>query len=356
MTAAPSLVLRAGAGALRHIREAGLQPSDIHLIPGAAGGPKALGLQGLDLALFGDWLPRVPQPRTLVGASIGSWRFASACLADPEAGLRRLGELYTIQRFPKGISTAEVSRRCRQMLDDLLEDEDSGVIANPDYRLCILANRSRGALAAHRRSILALGLLGVIGANAMSRRGLGLFLERYLFADVRQPQPWDDQDGFATHRIPLDESNLRQALLASGSIPMVMDGVERVPGAPAGVYRDGGLIDYHLDLPWRAPGVILYPHFLDRVIPGWFDKPLTWRQGHPGWLDKVLLVAPSRDYLARLPHGKLPDRKDFIRYQDDDAGRERYWRKAMHESRRLGDEFLALVESGHLADVVKPLF
>jgi len=355
VTAAPSLVLRAGEGALRHIRESGLKPSDVHLIPGAAGGPKALGLQGLDLALFGEWLPRMPQRRVLVGASIGSWRFASACLADPAAGLKRLGELYTSQRFPKGISTTEVSRRCRNMLDDLLGDEDSQVIGNPHYRLCILANRSRGLVAARRHSALALGLFGVIAANAISRRGLGLFLERYLFADARESQPWDDRDGFATHRVPLDEANLRQALLASGSIPMVMDGVERVSRAPAGVYRDGGLIDYHLDLPWRAPGVILYPHFLDRVIPGWFDKPLAWRQGHRRWLDNVLLVAPSPDYLARLPHGKLPDRKDFVRYQGDDAGRERYWRKAMQESHRLGEEFLALVESGRLADVVEPL-
>ena len=31
------------------------------VIPGAAGGPKALGLTGLDIALFGEWLPSVPR-------------------------------------------------------------------------------------------------------------------------------------------------------------------------------------------------------------------------------------------------------------------------------------------------------
>jgi len=46
----------------------------------------------------------------------------------------------------------------------------------------------------------------------------------------------------------------------------------------------------------------------------------------------------------------LPDRKDFNRFLGDDAGRERYWRKAMSESQRLGDEFLELVESGQLKE------
>ena len=44
---APALTLRAGHRAIEHIRNNGLQPADVHMIPGAAGGPKALGIQGL---------------------------------------------------------------------------------------------------------------------------------------------------------------------------------------------------------------------------------------------------------------------------------------------------------------------
>ena len=69
----------------------------------------------------------------------------------------------------------------------------------------------------------------------------------------------------------------------------------------------------------------------------------------------MLLVAPSREYLASLPHGKLPDRSDFKRYLGDDEGRERYWRKAMAESQRLGDEFLELADSGRLGERLQPL-
>ncbi|MGC1330947.1 MAG: patatin-like phospholipase family protein, partial [Pseudomonas sp.] len=144
-------------------------------------------------------------------------------------------------------------------------------------------------------------------------------------------------------------------LLASGSIPMVMEGVRDIPGAGAGTFRDGGLLDYHLDLPYSGGDLVLYPHFTDKVIPGWFDKALPWRRGDAQRLRNVVLLAPSPQYLARLPHGKLPDRSDFKRFMGQDKARQDYWRTAMSESRRMGDEFLDLVATGRLNDVLQPL-
>lgn len=152
----PALEIRAGSLALAHIRERGLNPEDVAILPGAAGGPKALGIQGLDLALFGDWLPRAPRIRTLIGASIGSWRFASACLPDPVAGFRRLGELYTSLRFGRKTSIAEVTRSCREMLEALLQDQDDAILDNAHYRLTVMVVRSQGLLAGERRLQVAL--------------------------------------------------------------------------------------------------------------------------------------------------------------------------------------------------------
>ena len=346
----PALTIKAGSRALARIRERGLQPADVGILPGAAGGPKALGIQGLDLVLFGDWLPRAPRERSLIGASIGSWRFASACLPDAVAGIRRLGELYSAQRFAKGVSMAEVSRSCRQMLDDLLAGQDAQVLNNPHYRLNIVVVKSHGLLQHDHRGVLGLGLSSVIGSNLLGRSRLARHFERLILHDARLAPPLAELNDFPSCYLALDSSNLRHALLASGSIPMIMQGVRDIPGAGPGTYRDGGLLDYHLDLPYSGNDIVLYPHFTDRVIPGWFDKGMPWRRGDAGRLQDVLLLAPSRDYLARLPHGNLPDRKDFKRYLDDDAGRERYWRKAMDESQRLGDEFLELADSGRLAE------
>lgn len=42
-TREPALTIRAGRRAMQRIKEKPLSPEDVHVIPGAAGGPKALG-------------------------------------------------------------------------------------------------------------------------------------------------------------------------------------------------------------------------------------------------------------------------------------------------------------------------
>ncbi|WDG77146.1 patatin-like phospholipase family protein [Pseudomonas chlororaphis] len=346
----PALTLKAGPRALARIRANGLSAAEVGTLPGAAGGPKALGIQGLDLALFGEWLPAAPRERSLIGASVGSWRFASACLPDAVEGIRRLGQLYNAQSFAKGVTMAQISQSSQRMLHELLDGRDASILDNPHYRLNIMVVKSHGLLADDHRGRLGLGLSSVIADNLRGRARLSRHFERLVLHDPRLAPPLQTLDDFPSRFVPLDTGNLRQALLASGSIPMVMQGVRDLPGAGAGTFRDGGLLDYHLDLPYSGEDIVLYPHFTDRVIPGWFDKTLPWRRGNPGRLQDVLLLAPSKEYLARLPYGKLPDRNDFKRFMGDDASRQKYWRSAMDESRRLGDEFLELAASGGLGE------
>jgi hypothetical protein len=71
----------------------------------------------------------------------------------------------------------------------------------------------------------------------------------------------------------MDASNLEDALTASASIPIVSAPVSDIAGAPPGEYWDGGMIDYHLLLPHsRYHGIVLYPHSVQHVTPGWLDK------------------------------------------------------------------------------------
>lgn len=51
-----ALTIKAGSRSLARIRERGLQPTDVSILPGTAGGAKALGIQGLDLTLLGGHL------------------------------------------------------------------------------------------------------------------------------------------------------------------------------------------------------------------------------------------------------------------------------------------------------------
>ena len=362
-----AIVVRAGPRALAAIREHGLRAADVAIVPGAAGGPKALGLHGLDVALFADWLPKAPRVRHLIGASIGAWRFAAACRADPAEGLRELARLYAGQRYPPRPGAAFVTRKVREMLAALFDGRDDEILSSSGYRLHILAVRGRGLLARDAGVRRTIGFGAAAVANLAGRRHLRHFLERTVFHDARSRPPFLENgdllpasgaapirfDAFRTHAVALDRDNLREALVASAAIPTVIEAVADIPRAPAGIYWDGGLIDYHLHLPYsRADGLVLYPHFTDRIVPGWLDKALPWRRARGEWLDNVVLVSPSREYLATLPFGKLPDRNDFKRFESDFEGRTAYWRKAVAESARLGDAFLAFAERPDLARVM----
>jgi hypothetical protein len=241
-----------------------------------------------------------------------------------------------------------VSDSARGLLDELFAGREAQILGAEHWRLHILAVRGRGPLARESRRGTPFGFALAALANAAGRRHLARYLDRTVFHDPREKAPplaSTPFDAFRTHDVPLDRANLGEALVATASIPLVLEGVPGIPGAPEGTYWDGGIIDYHLHLPYAAgEGLVLYPHFTDRIIPGWLDKPMPWRRARGAWLDNVLLVSPSPSYLASLPHGKLPDRKDFKRFVDDYDGRVAGWRRAIAESDRLAEAFLAFAE------------
>jgi len=345
MNLASVLAVRAGPRAAAHIASHGLQPADIDIVPGAAGGPKGLALAALDREILAAWLPRAPRLRHLVGASIGAWRFAAACTADPARSMDEFTRRYVEQSYPARPSRRFVSDWARSTLAALFEGREAQVLANDRYTLDILTVRGRWPLVSEGWRV-AFGFGAAACANAFGRRHLARFLDRVIFHDPRATLPFGACfDAFATREIELTARSLQPALLATASIPLVLEGVADIPDAPAGLYWDGGIIDYHLHLPYAAsPGLVLYPHFSERIVPGWLDKSMPWRAAKGPWLDNVVLLAPTREFLATLPNGKLPDRGDFHRYAGDDAARMRDWRRAMAECERLAEAFYAFVE------------
>jgi len=339
-----ALRIHAGPLARMHIAKHGLGPQDVRVIPGAAGGPKGLILGPLDRFIFGQWLPQSTQPVHLVGASIGAWRLATACLDDPVAAFRRFEHDYVHQKFDvppgrKRLSARQISESFGQSLESFYGGRVQEVLNHPRYRLHVVTARGRHILGREGRARTPLGYLGAFVANSVRRRSLGAWLERCVFSTPGARLPFDTLD-FRTRHLALTEANFRPALQASCAIPFVLQAVHDIPGAPAGAYWDGGITDYHLHLKYsNADGVVLYPHFQRAVVPGWLDKGLTWRHGATSFLDRMILLAPDPDWVRTLPGGKLPDRKDFIRYGSDPAARIKAWRTAVAEARRLADEW-----------------
>jgi hypothetical protein len=346
-----ALQIHAGATALKQLRERGLQPADVRIIPAAAGGPKGLILNGLDRFIFGDWLDGSAHSVHLLGASIGAWRMATACLPDPSAQLAQMAVDYIHQDYEhapgKPPTPSHVSRVFGAKLQECFAGREAVVLGHAHYRLHVFTSRGRHVLQRQGRLRMPLGYMGAFLTNAVSRRAMGGWLERVVFSDAREPLPLKLHD-YRTHQVPLNALNLQPSILASCSIPFWLEAVQDIPGAPRGAYWDGGITDYHLHLDYGAlpEGLVLYPHFQKTVIPGWLDKALKHRHRATAHLDRVVLLAPRQEWIATLPNAKLPDRNDFKAYGDDLAGRVAAWSRALAESQRLADEFAATVGSG----------
>jgi len=223
----------------------------------------------------------------------------------------------------------------------------------------VLAVISLGPVKSDNGRILGPAMLLAGASSMISRNLLGCFFHRAVFHDRRCTPPFPGCDGrpdaIRSVVIALTKKNLRPAVLASGSIPVVMEGVTDIPDAPEGTYRDGGLIDYHVTIPEKDGGVVIFPHYTNRIIPGWFDKFHPRRTPPRSHVDRLLMLCPSPEFVSRLPYGKIPDRKDFKRFIEHDADRIAYWRRVVSECRRLGDEFLGLVDTGRIIDRIRPL-
>lgn len=355
-----ALQVFAGPAARARLAERGLRPEDIGLVPAAAGGPKGLILNGLDRFLFGDFLARSQQPVHLLGASIGAWRMASACLAprpeDAAAAFESMAAAYIAQQYDpepgrKSPSAALVSTRFGETLAEQFSGHEAAVLAHPRWRLHFVTSRGRGLLARESRWRTPLGYLGAYAANALHRPWLGRWLERVVFSDPRAGLPIRLHD-FPSRELHLSPRNLRAALLASCSIPFWLQAQHDLPGAPRGAYWDGGITDYHLHLDYRglmgsAAPLVLYPHFQRQVVPGWLDKALKRRHRASDFLSNMVLLAPHPDWVRGLPGAKLPDREDFLKL--DLAERQRRWRLAVRESQRLAEELAEMTQASRLA-------
>lgn len=350
-----ALVFKAGPGALEDIRKHGFAEERIGTIVGASGGAKWLVLSQLDRVLLERVVPRISAPVHLLGSSIGAWRFACYAQKDPVAAIRRFEKAYVEQRYSEKPDVHEITERGRETLDLILgEGGAAEIVSHPVFRTHIMTVRSRHIMATDQRAVLGAGLMMAMTANLVHRRALGAFFARALFYDPRDLPPFFGIRDFPIHHVPLVEANLRDAVTASGSIPMVLAGVRNIHGAPRGTYRDGGVIDYHLDIPTVGDDrIALFPHFFDWLKPGWFDRQLSWRRLNPASTNRTVVICPSPEFIAALPDGKVPDRTDFVRMPED--RRIRIWGEVVDACGELAEELNDVLDKGQLPAKLQPL-
>ncbi len=347
------LQIRAGSDAYHHIKENGLKADDIQLLLGASGGPKWFVLQGMDRYFFGEFFKQRQQPLDLLGTSAGAWRFASLGQLDPVAASDLFCRLYSSQVYSEKPDVHEITSEARKLLHEYIPDDVVPTILEQErFRHHWIVTRCKGLTASEgRRQIV--GLLASAAANSVRRKWLGLFYDRVIFHHPKSTADfslgWKD---LPTFRSPLNTANFKPALLATGSIPMVLSGVSDIDGAPQGTYRDGGITDYHFDLDFSGvKGLVMYPHFSQEVVPGWFDKSLRWRRTYGKQWPNVIFISPSPEFVASLPYGKIPDRHDFAKLSVNE--RFKYWQLAIEQGHRMAEQLHEWIATDVIRDKVR---
>ncbi|MCK9390587.1 MAG: hypothetical protein M0Q01_03335 [Syntrophales bacterium] len=352
------LCIKAGINACERIRDGGFSLDAFTVYAGPAVGPRWLIASGFDLTLLKEKALGRLRPLALIGASAGAWRFAAWIQPEAEKSYRRLLESYITTTYTRADKPLSIRKSLAAIINKTIESDALPFALNHrDYRLAIVTARAKNLTAAENVFLQRLGFAFSFLGNALSRSLLYTFLERVVFYSGPKPPAFTLRPEFRGVCVPLNNTNFKSVLVATGAIPLITAGVRDIFGAPRGVYRDGGLLDYHLAGNFGAKESDLTLLFLhqDRLIPGWLDKRLTSRKPSAHDLKNIVLVYPSVDFIASLPLGKVPDREDFVTFVDDPETRIANWRQAVAKAEPLGEIFLELVTSGKIKDIVRPL-
>lgn len=339
---AGALEIHAGGTARALLLEHGLRPERFGCIVGASGGAKWLVLSALDRVLFPWLMDRGGAPLASVGSSIGTWR--NLCLAqpDPAAASARFLEAYVGQTYTRRPTPPEVSAVSRGILAHAIGPGGARhVVGHPVLQTHIVTARGRGPWNTLRSAPLVTATAATVACNLVSRDTLGWWLERGCFHTHPERRPLAFTR-LPTRYRPLTEHNLADAAMASGSIPLLAEGVQGL--VPGETHWDGGMTDYHFEPAFPgSEGLVLYPHFYPFMAPGWFDKPLRWRRTTVARWPRLVVLCPSAAFVRSLPRGEIPDRRDFHRLSTE--VRLRLWNQVADASQRLAEEFLQLADS-----------
>lgn len=343
-----------GKNAFNRIQNEGFHSNLFDYMLGASGGPKWFVLTGLDRYIFSEFFNGRTKPLDIIGSSAGAFRFACFAQDDPVAAINRLAQRYSTTIYSDKPTPREITEKGIALLDYVLGDTGAHqIINNPIVKAHFIVAKCKGLIQFEAKPLQLTGLIASAGANAVKRRWLNKFYQRCVFSVSGSQLTISDPYEIPSFSVPLSVHNLPQALMASGSIPLIINGVKSIPGAPRGMYRDGGIIDYHFDLSFGPhKGLVLYPHFNRRPIPGWFDKSLKKRLPHGTSYDDVVMLVPSDEFISQLPYGKIPDRKDFETMPAKQ--RIHYWEAVINQSDRLAEDFANICDSQNILEQIKP--
>ena len=350
-----NLVIKAGKRAYEVLKHQPLSSKIVAGIAAAAGGPKWFTTFGLMRYIIDDFLRDDCQDRFYIGSSVGSWQMAAACTANPGVALDRLKSAYINHIYSDKPDAEEISQACRQIIEHMISDQTDHIVNQSPHSLYIVASKALGYCNSDNKALLSLGLAGAAVSHSIRRSWLDKFMQRQVFTNGDSTPYNMSMDPLSTVLKTLREDNLIDSLRASGAIPLLMKPINI--NREVGKYWDGGIVDYHMGYPYdrHDARVVLLPHFSPYILSGWFDKHLPYvRRASADFMADIVLIHPSKHYIASLPRKQISSLKDFEYYGTDQQSRISYWNTITEMSYRLAEEFHDLISKGNVQNILEP--
>jgi len=236
--------------------------------------------------------------------------------------MERFLKAYAEQTYDTWPTLDELTQKVNEIVVATLgENGTQDLLAQKVFKLNVISTKTnfkKKVGSKYRRKFIPIVL-----KNTASRKFLNKDFERVVFTN-NSDHNVIIEDGFKTHFHPFTKNNMVSALRSTGTLPMYMNPTHDIQGLN-GLLWDGALIDYHIGLDYRTDGLILYPHFSDTIIEGWFDKFIPWRKFKGNVLDRMILISPSKSFVKSLPDSKIPTREDFETYFNNKDQRIKNW-------------------------------
>ncbi|GAX77907.1 hypothetical protein CEUSTIGMA_g5349.t1 [Chlamydomonas eustigma] len=283
-----------------------------------ASGPRSFATLGFDLhltqliksgTLIGE--------RWLLGGSTAALRFCailSSSIMHGESLTVELKEHFMSMVYREGDSPSTLapmmSALYRRVLPETLAPS---VVHHPTVHLCIMVAQILPPFDQLPDWQLKALFWVYLGANFLSPRVLTTFQRPLCFYTGPQTPPFLREEDNITC-IPITTSNIYQVLSATTCLPFISPHCRYIEGVGSGLFFDGALINYHLNLRPK-PGFNLLlladgpgPEFKQTL----WDSYVPYRTAPCEYKQYISVVYPTQAYVDAVPAKKLPNTFDYF--------------------------------------------
>ena len=305
---------------------------DCFFLPAA--GPKAFISSGFEASLSESYHNNdIKSEKWLIGGSTGGMRslaFVSSLLLDQDL-TSKMKDHYCEMYYKHG-DTADVLHPMMLTMFNIVSPDKvlEECLAHDTFKIAIMVSELRYPFSLLPMLLLRPFLVLVVLMHFMLPTLIEtLFFQRLCFFSGDNPPPFLDSDE-SVQFCNLTVKNSKQVLHATTSMPLISKPCRYIDGIGPGVYFDGGITDFYLNMKIEnAHGLLLGD--LDPSAPIYrsaLDQFLPWTRHLPEhYFEQVSVVRPTKEFVKSLGSSSLPSVKDWFsnEYIKNPEKRKKIW-------------------------------